>query len=124
MTRMVFGAILVLGLIVGAAQTARGDSALIQTTAPLRDGSEDAVRMAVVTAIEKAMRGANAMGFAWVKLRGAQVLEHDVLVQILATDDEPEDATEVDPDTERPGKGGDLIGDRDIEVAPQGATHL
>jgi hypothetical protein len=123
MTRMVFGATLVLGLLVGAVQTARGDSALIQTTAPLRDGSEDAVRIAVVTAIEKAMRGANAMGFAWVQLRGAQVLGHDVLVQILATD-EPDDATEVDPDAEQPGKGGGLTGDRDSERAPQGATHL
>ena len=123
-TRVVFGATLALGLIAGAARVARGDSALIQTTAPLPDGSEDAVEVAVVTAVEKAMRGATAMGFAWVQLRGAQVLGHDVVVQILATDDEPGDVTEVDPDAERSESGGDLTGDRDLERTLQGATHL
>jgi hypothetical protein len=49
----------------------RCDSALIQTSAPLVNGSEEALQAAVVTAVEKAMIGARAMGFAWVALRGA-----------------------------------------------------
>jgi hypothetical protein len=71
MTRMIFGAALVLGLLGGSIRIASGDSALIQTTAPLANGSEAALQAAVVTAVEKAMIGARAMGFAWMALRGA-----------------------------------------------------
>src|SRR5215470_4888622 len=124
MTRMMFGATLALGLIAGVPRMARADSALIQTTAPVLDGSEDAVKAAVVTAVEKAMRGASAMGFAWVQLRGAQVLGPDVVVQILATNDEPDDVTEVDPGAERPERSGDLTSDRNVERTLQGATRL
>ena len=124
MTRMMFGATLALGLMTGVPRMAQADSALIQTTAPLLDGSEDAVKVAVVSAVEKAMRGASAMGFAWVQLKGAQVLGQDVIVQILATNDEPDDVMEVDPGAERPERGGDLTGDRDVERTPQGATCL
>ena len=124
MTRMIFGATLALGLLAGAARVTHADSALIQTSAPLLDGSEDAVKVAVVTAVQKAMRGASAMGFAWVQLRGAQVLGHDVVVQILATNDEPDDATEVNPDAERPKGGGDLTGDQNLERPSHSATHL
>ena len=124
MTRVMIGATLALGLIAGAPRMAQADSALIQTTAPLLDGSEGALKAAVVSAVEKAMRGASAMGFAWVQLKGAQVLGPDVVVQILATNDEPDDVTEVDPGAERPERGGDLTGDRDVERTPRGATHL
>ena len=124
MTRMMFGATLALGLIAGVPRMAKADSALIQTTAPLLDGSEDAVKTAVVTAVEKAMRGASAMGFAWVQLKGAQVLGQDVVVQILATNDEPDDVTEVNPGAERPERSGDLTSDRNVERTLQGATRL
>jgi hypothetical protein len=99
MTRMIFGTALVLGLLGGSIRMASGDSALIQTTAPLANGSEEALQAAVVTAVEKAMIGARAMGFAWVELRDAQVQEDEVVVQILATDDDPDDVTQIDPET-------------------------
>jgi hypothetical protein len=73
--------------------------ALIETTAPLADGSEESVKAAVIAAIETAVRGASAMGFGWVQLRDAQVSENEVVIQILATD-EPGQADEVAPGTE------------------------
>ena len=71
--------------------------ALIETTAPLADRSEESVKAAVIAAIDKAVRGASAMGFAWFQLRDAQVTEHEVAVQILATDKDPGEVEEVDP---------------------------
>ena len=123
MIRMLVGATLAWGLITCAAQTARGDSALIETTAPLLDDSRDAVSTAVVSAIEKAVRGASAMGFAWVQLKDAQVLGREVVVQILATDDDPDDAAEAEPGPER-SEGRGLTGERDLDRAPRGATPL
>ncbi len=63
--------------------------ALIETTAPLADRSEESVKAAVMAAIDKAVRGAAAMGFAWFELRDAQVSGNEVAIQILATDEEP-----------------------------------
>ena len=70
---------------------------MIETTAPLADRSEESVKAAVIAAIDKAVRGASAMGFAWFQLRDAQVTEHEVAVQILATDKNPGEVEEVDP---------------------------
>ena len=70
---------------------------MIETTAPLADRSEESVKAAVIAAIDKAVRGASAMGFAWFQLRDAQVTEHEVAVQILATDKDPGEVEEVDP---------------------------
>ena len=120
MTRMLVGATLAWGLFACVAQTARGDSALIETTAPLLDDSRDAVSTAVVSAIEKAVRGASAMGFAWVELRAAQVLGHEVVIQILATDDDPDDAAEAAPGPER----SERRGEQDLGRVPRGATPL
>jgi hypothetical protein len=124
MTRMIFGAVLVLGLLGGSIRIASGDSALIQTSAPLANGSEEALEAAVVTAVEKAMIGARAMGFAWVALRGAQVQEGEVIVQILATDDDPDDVTQTDPETEQSEHRGARTGDRDVDHVPPGGIRL
>lgn len=124
MTRMASGLTLALGLIVGSIRMASGDSALIQTTAPLTDGSDGALQVAVVTAVEKAIRGARAMGFAWIELRAAQVQGDEVVVQIMATDDNPEDTTEVDPEASRSEHGGAHAGERELERAPPGAIRL
>lgn len=98
MTRMLLGATIAFGLLVCAAQTAAlAGGALIETTAPLADGSEESVKAAVIAAIGKAVRGAAAMGFAWFELRDAQVSGDEVAIQILATDEGPGDAAEADP---------------------------
>lgn len=101
MPRMLLGAALALGLIACAAQTAIGSSALIETAAPLFDDSEAAVKIAVVAAMDKAVRGATAMGFAWVQLQAAEVLGHEVVIQILASDEDPDEAGESTPTSRR-----------------------
>jgi hypothetical protein len=118
MVRMLLGVTLVLGLIVCTAPVATAGGALIQTTAPLSEHSEEAVKIAVVAAIDKAVRGATAMGFVWVQLQDAQVSEHEVAVEILATDEEP-DADEATPSPESDESDGGLTGD---EQAPSPAA--
>ena len=98
MTRRLLGATLAFGLLVCSAQPAAlAGGALIETTAPLADHSQESVKAAVIAAIDKAVRGAAAMGFAWLQLREAQVSGDQVAIQILATDERPEDADEIDP---------------------------
>ena len=90
MTRTLVGATLALGLLVCSGQPpAMAGGALIETTAPLADRSEESVKAAVIAAIDKAVRGASAMGFAWFQLRDAQVSGNEVAIQILATDEDP-----------------------------------
>jgi hypothetical protein len=81
--------------------SARAGGALIETTAPLVEHSEAAVKAAVIVAIDKAVRGAVAMGYPWVQLRHAQISGDEVAVQILATDEEPGSPSAGPPD-ERP----------------------
>jgi hypothetical protein len=98
MTRILLGAAFALA-VCSSQSAALAGGALIETTAPLADGSEASVKAAVVAAIETAVRGASAMGFAWVQLRDAQVSGNQVAIQILATD-EPQEVDEVTPGTE------------------------
>jgi hypothetical protein len=101
MTRTLAGATLALGLLVGSGQLpAMAGGVLIETTAPLADRSEESVKTAVIAAIDKAVRGASAMGFAWVQLRDARVSGNQVAVQILATDEDPGQAGQIAPGTE------------------------
>jgi hypothetical protein len=88
---------LALGLFLLGNNPAGAGGALIETTAPLADRSDESVKAAVIAAIDKAVRGASAMGFAWFQLRDAQVTEHEVAIQILATDEEPGAVEERDP---------------------------
>ena len=97
MRRMLLGTLLGLCVAVWAAPPAVAGGALIETTAPLADRSEASVKAAVIAAIDKAVRGAAAMGFAWVQLRDAQVAGNEVAIQILATDEKPGEAAEIDP---------------------------
>lgn len=115
---MLLGATIAFGLFVCAAQPAAlAGGALIETTAPLADRSEAAVKAAVIAAIDKAVRGAVAMGFAWVQLRDAQVAGDEVAIQILATDEGPGDAAEVDP-----GETPDAA-DEDEELAEESSPE-
>jgi len=60
--------------------------AVIETTAPLSERSDEAVKMAVMSAVQSAVKGAAAMGLSRVAVKGVQVLPRLVVVQILATD--------------------------------------
>lgn len=80
-------------LIIATASPSEAKMATIQTTAPLRDHGEQAVKSAVQEALKSAVIGAVAMGFPWVQFSRATVLEDAVAVQILATDTDPEAGT-------------------------------
>jgi len=97
MSRALGAGAFALGLLLCGGNPAVAGGALIETTAPLADRSEESVKAAVIAAVDKAVRGASAMGFAWFQLRDAQVTEHEVAVQILATDKDPGEVEEVDP---------------------------
>lgn len=102
MIRTLVGAMLALGLLVSSGQPlAMAGGALIETTAPLADRSEESVKTAVTAAIDKAVRGASAMGFAWFQLRDAQISGNEVAIQILATDEDPGQVDEIDPGAEQ-----------------------
>jgi hypothetical protein len=112
MTRTLLGAAIALTLLlVGGPEPATAGGALIETTAPLADRSEEGVKAAVVAAIHKAVRGAAAMGFAWFQLHGAQVWEDEVIVRITATDEGPDRAPEVNPDAGAPESGEERAGE-------------
>jgi hypothetical protein len=96
MARAFGAAAVALGLLLCGGAPAMAGGALIETTAPLADRSEASVKAAVVAAIDQAVRGASAMGFAWFQLRDAQIAGDQVAVQILATDQEP-GAVEAEP---------------------------
>ena len=97
MSRALVAVTLAFGLFLCGGHAALASEALIETTAPLADRSEESVKAAVIQAIDKAVRGASAMGFAWFQLRNAQVIEDEVAVQILATDEDPATVEEIDP---------------------------
>ena len=65
--------------------TAEG-MAVIETTAQLSEHSNEGVKMAVLTAVETAARGAKAMGFTQITVKGVRVLSQMVVVQVVATD--------------------------------------
>jgi len=94
--------LLVLGMLVEVAwpQTptlSRARIAVIETTAPLQDRSEQSIETALTEALETALRGATAMGLPWFQIRQALVLAGMVTVQIFATDTEPEGAEQLEP---------------------------
>ena len=81
---------LALLLVLPAGSPALARIATIEATAPLDDHSEQAVQKAFLEALKAAVRQAEAMGFTWVALGQADVLEDRVTVQLFATDTEPE----------------------------------
>ena len=76
------------------------------------------------TAIEKAVRGATAMGFAWVELRDAETSGHEVVVQIVATDEEPDEVTEVTPGGELQDSDEGCTGERELRHMSPDAGHI
>lgn len=114
MTQWILGAMIAFGLLLGTVQPAvlAGD-ALIETSAPLADRSEASIKAAVLAALDRAVRGAVAMGFAWFELLEAQVSDDEVAIQILASDEEPGD-----PDGPSDGTDDDLAEDVPEVVVP------
>jgi hypothetical protein len=86
-------------VILVAASPAPARVAAIETSAPLADHSEEAIRSALTDAVVNAVKGAVAMGLTWVRLRNAAVLDDAVTVLIVATDTE-QDAEAADSDSE------------------------
>jgi len=124
MLRTLLAATLGLGLILCVVQVATAGGAVIETTAPLLDRSDEGVKTAVVAALQKAVRGAAAMGFAWVELRNAGIGDHEVIVQIVATDEEPGEVTEVTPGAEAPDRDDGRPRQRELRRAPPYAEHI
>jgi hypothetical protein len=67
--------------------------AAIETTVPLADDSEPAMHAAVEEALSTLALGAQAMGLPHLHLLGAAIVDHAVVIRVLATDtpaaDEP-----------------------------------
>jgi hypothetical protein len=101
--------------------------AMIETAAPIKNHTEDAVKAAIQEAVDTAAKGAVAMGLPWVQLRDAEVLEDTIAIQVVATDEAPQQVIknhkEDAPGTEQaPGAGNDL--GPDCEQPPQPDQHV
>lgn len=87
--------LLVLGLLgLVLASPAAATVALVTGAAPLEDESEQAVQDALDRAVGQAVRDAVLMGLRPVRLNDAQVWGDQVVVEILATDAQPDDGDE------------------------------
>ena len=91
MTRWLGMAALVLAAVAGPAAPALAAMAAITTVAPVGDDStEDGVKAAAVSALGRAVRGAQATGLSDVTLKSIRMVPGTgVVVEILATDSEP-----------------------------------
>ena len=79
---------------------APSEMAAIEATAPLDDPapSEEAVKAAIAAAVQKAARGAIAMGLPWLHVQAAYVRPGYVGVQVLAVARPSDDALDARPD--------------------------
>ena len=112
------------GLLICSGQPAAlAGGALIETTAPLADRTEASVKAAVIAAIDRAVRGAAAMGFAWFELRDAQVSGDEVAIQILATDEDPGEATDLAPGDPGIGEDDENHAEENEPALPAPAAH-
>lgn len=75
-----------LSIVLAAAPSCFAGEAVIETTAPLADQSNEGVKTAVVTAVQSAAKGAAAMGLPHFEVKGFRVLPGLVVVQVWATD--------------------------------------
>lgn len=95
MVGTVLGAALGLtGLTARPAWAERGEMAMIETRAPLEDQTESGLNAALKKALEKAIRGAAAMGLGQVQVSGAYRGAGFVAVQVLATT--PDETADLD----------------------------
>jgi hypothetical protein len=79
------------------------DMATIEATAPIAEPSEAGVKAAINHAVQKAARGALAMGFTWLHVQNAYVRPGYVGVQVVAMTRAPdEEEPEAAPDPGEP----------------------
>jgi len=100
-------AVAALLVVLGVASPVLARVAVIEIAAPLSDHAEQSVRAVLEEAVNTAVKGAVAMGLRWYKISKAVVLEDQVAVQILATDNASAPEGEAAPETEN-----------DLETAP------
>ena len=91
MTRWMALGVLMLWAMAGPVAPALAAMAAITTVAPVEDeATEDGVKAAAVSALGRAVRGAQAMGLSDVTLKSIRMVPGTgVVVEILATDAEP-----------------------------------
>jgi hypothetical protein len=77
-----------LAFLFAAASPCLAGVAVIETTAPLTEQSNEGIKMAVVAAVQSAVKGATAMGLPHFAVKGVRVFPQVVIVQIWATDAE------------------------------------
>jgi hypothetical protein len=92
--------VLAVGLLAMAPTPGAAELAVIETNAPLTAQTDQAIQDAVWKAVERAVRGALAMGLPRVELRAARVFDDMVTVEIVATD------SDTDPAERKPEPSG------------------
>jgi hypothetical protein len=63
----------------------------IETAAPLADRSDASVEVALKDAVDICVRGAGAMGLAWIRLQQVVLAGDQLVVRMLASDEDQED---------------------------------
>jgi uncharacterized protein YggE len=63
---------------------------------PLSDVSDSAVERALKSALDSCVQRATAMGLAWIWLQDATVLPNRVVVKMVASDEDPDEAGDED----------------------------
>jgi hypothetical protein len=96
-------AVLLTALLMGAAPAAAAMAA-ITTVAPVaEDASEEGLKAAAASALGRAMRGAQAMGFDDVMVKSIQVVPGTgVVVELMAADSDASPESEVESSGFRP----------------------
>jgi hypothetical protein len=61
---------------------------------PLSDASDPAVERALKSALDSCVQRATAMGLAWIWLQDAAVLPNKVIVRMVASDEDPDEAAD------------------------------
>jgi hypothetical protein len=68
----------------------------LEAAEPLSDTSDAAVEHALKNALDSCVRRATAMGLAWIWLQDATVLPNRVIVKMVASDEDPDEAGDED----------------------------
>lgn len=108
-TAVVLGGLLAFGLVLMGPSPGATELAVIETSAPLTEQTDEAIKDAVWKAVKRAVRGAMAMGLPRVELRGARVFDDMVTIEIVATDSETEPAESKKPAPSRGTQTDDVL---------------
>jgi hypothetical protein len=84
--KRVLGLVVTFGVLSILVALAFARVAVIETAVALADDSEPALDAALAEAVDTVTRGARAMGLTHLQLMRAAIVEHTVVIRILATD--------------------------------------